>query len=156
MRQHDHRLSAAGSHSCKTDDRFITLDEGLKDGTVEIMEVGAAAHLAQAPGPHAEPHPVRQPVAERPAIQPPAAGGATNGAGSPADVVEPEMFQAAQAGDDVNHLMVVNRSTKALYLMPGEIVLGGQQDRTVGDEMVIQPTTKPVPIEVFCVEHGRW
>ena len=136
----------------KTDDRFITLDEGLKNGTVEIMEVGAATHLAQAPSAHAEPRPARPPVAPQPAVQPPAAGHAANAASTQTD----DAVQEGQAGDDVNHLMVVNRSTKALYLMPGEIVLGGQQDRTVGDEMVIQPTTKPVSIEVFCVEHGRW
>jgi hypothetical protein len=40
--------------------------------------------------------------------------------------------------------------------MPGEIIVGGQQDRAVGREYVIAPSEQPVPIEVFCVEHGRW
>ena len=40
--------------------------------------------------------------------------------------------------------------------MPGEIIIGGQQDRTVAQEYVIEPSTKPAMIEVFCVEHGRW
>jgi hypothetical protein len=52
--------------------------------------------------------------------------------------------------------MVVNRSDKPLYLMPGEIVVGGSQDRAVGQELVVAPDKKPVPLNVFCVEHGRW
>ena len=52
--------------------------------------------------------------------------------------------------------MVLNRSDKPLYLMPGEIIYGGQQDRTIGEEAIIPPGKKPVAIEVFCVEQGRW
>ena len=52
--------------------------------------------------------------------------------------------------------MVINRSGKPLYLMPGEIIYGGQQDRTIGEEAIIPPGKKPVAIEVYCVEHGRW
>jgi hypothetical protein len=40
--------------------------------------------------------------------------------------------------------------------MPGEVISGGEQDRTIGEETVIDSTDRPVPIEVFCVEHGRW
>jgi len=40
--------------------------------------------------------------------------------------------------------------------MPGEVIVGGSQDRTIGEELVIAPTGKAVPINVFCVEHGRW
>ena len=40
------------SRSPKTDDRFVTLDEGLKAGTVEILEAGAA--LAQSEVPNGE------------------------------------------------------------------------------------------------------
>jgi hypothetical protein len=53
-------------------------------------------------------------------------------------------------------LIVVNKSKKPLYLMPGEILLGGDQDRTIGQELVVAPDGKPHEIEVFCVEHGRW
>jgi hypothetical protein len=52
--------------------------------------------------------------------------------------------------------MVVNHSEKPLYLMPGEIIIGGSQDRTIGQELVVAPDHKPVPIGVYCVEHGRW
>jgi hypothetical protein len=88
------------SRKPKQDDRFLTLDQGLKEGSVEITEVGRGA--------------------------------------------------------DVNHLLVLNKSRKPLYLMPGEIIVGGRQDRTIAQERVIAPGGKPVLVEVFCVEHGRW
>jgi hypothetical protein len=40
--------------------------------------------------------------------------------------------------------------------MPGEVVIGGSQDRAIGQELVVMPDQKPVPLDVFCVEHGRW
>jgi hypothetical protein len=58
--------------------------------------------------------------------------------------------------DDVNHLMVTNRAAKPLYLMAGEIIFGGKQDRCVGEECVIPADGKPVKIEVYCVESDRW
>jgi hypothetical protein len=60
------------------------------------------------------------------------------------------------AGSEVNRVLVLNQSDHPLYLMPGEIIVGGDQDRAIGTEMVIQPSREPVPIDVFCVEHGRW
>jgi hypothetical protein len=57
---------------------------------------------------------------------------------------------------EVNRLMVVNKTTKPLLLMPGEVIVGGSQDRTIAQEAVIAATGEPVPIDVYCVEHGRW
>ena len=56
----------------------------------------------------------------------------------------------------MNQLLVLNTSGKPLYLMPGEVISGGQQDRTIAEELVIASSDTPVPIDVFCVEHGRW
>lgn len=176
----------------KNDDRFITLDEGLKNGTVEILEVGAAngESALDAPNPRANDAPNALPAQERyngdelqrqgPALpQPPepAADNASNGCqdevqqvneASQIEIVEQLEFDNEQfdnlnpqllsqnAGNQVNQLMVVNKSDKPLYLMPGEIIIGGSQDRTIGRELVIQPNSQPVPIDVYCVEHGRW
>jgi hypothetical protein len=62
----------------------------------------------------------------------------------------------SKAGGAVNTLYVTNESMKPLYLMGGEVVLGGQQDRTLGRDTIISPGEKEVPVTVFCVEHGRW
>jgi hypothetical protein len=40
--------------------------------------------------------------------------------------------------------------------MPGEVIIGGSQDRTVGKEVIVAASGTPVPIDVFCVERGRW
>lgn len=64
--------------------------------------------------------------------------------------------QESKEGGAVNTLYVTNRSNKPLYLMAGEVVLGGQQDRCLGQDRLVEAGAKHVPITVFCVEHGRW
>ena len=59
-------------------------------------------------------------------------------------------------GGDVNTLYVTNDGRKPLYLMGGEVVLGGQQDRTLGKDTIVPSGAKDIPVTVFCVEHGRW
>ena len=56
----------------------------------------------------------------------------------------------------VERVLVTNTAKKPIYIMAGEIIIGGQQDRTVGKDTVILPGVKKVELEVFCVEHGRW
>lgn len=127
----------------RSTDRFITLDEGLKAGTVEIFEKGAAGVLRQV----SEPNPI---VGDDPFAT-------TESQSTHREQANLEnLVQELDAANEVNELMVVNRSERPLYLMPGEIIIGGDQDRTIGQELVIAPDGKPVPIEVFCVEHGRW
>lgn len=62
----------------------------------------------------------------------------------------------ASDGGDVNTLYVSNASRKPLYVMAGEVVLGGQQDRCLGKDTLVPPGSRHVPVPVFCVEHGRW
>jgi hypothetical protein len=57
---------------------------------------------------------------------------------------------------DVNRVLVSNLGDKGIYIMAGEIIAGGKQDRTVGKDTVVLPGVKKVALEVFCVEHGRW
>jgi ARG and Rhodanese-Phosphatase-superfamily-associated Protein domain len=57
---------------------------------------------------------------------------------------------------DVNRLAITNKSGKTLVLIAGELLLGGKQDRIVGHDCIVEASNIPVPIEVFCVEHGRW
>jgi len=63
-----------------------------------------------------------------------------------------------QMGDsaEVNRLALTNKSGKALVLIAGEMILGGRQDRIVGHDCIIESSNNPVPLDVFCVEHGRW
>jgi hypothetical protein len=129
------------SKSPKNEDRYVTLEEGLKAGKVQVYEVGADAAAQSHP-------PTRQTARQRQARQ--TMPQQTRDSDNPFDAPR------SQPSADVNHLMVVNRSDKPLYLMPGEIIYGGQQDRCVAQECIVSADGKAVKIEVYCVEHGRW
>ena len=58
-------------------------------------------------------------------------------------------------GGSVNTLLVGNNSDKPLLVLGGEVVLGGQQDRILGQDTIV-PAHEKMRVEVFCVEHGRW
>ena len=58
-------------------------------------------------------------------------------------------------GGSVNTLLVGNQSDKPLLILGGEVVLGGQQDRILGQDTII-PAHEKMRVQVFCVEHGRW
>jgi hypothetical protein len=59
-------------------------------------------------------------------------------------------------GASVNQLVLVNRSKRPLLLLAGELVSGGKQDRVIGKDRIIPAGAPPLPLDVFCVEHGRW
>lgn len=56
----------------------------------------------------------------------------------------------------VNTLILRNLSNDTLYIMSGEILQGGKQDRVVKNDMLIPPHSGRVKLPVYCVEHGRW
>ncbi len=56
----------------------------------------------------------------------------------------------------VNELSVQNLGDTAVFIQSGEIVKGGQQDRTMQYDMVVPPKSGKLPIKSFCVESGRW
>ncbi len=52
-------------------------------------------------------------------------------------------------------VIIKNKGKKPIYIMAGEIIIGGKQDRMVSFDILI-PAGKEVAVEVRCVEHGRW
>jgi hypothetical protein len=67
-----------------------------------------------------------------------------------------KLVKVIEKGDgEVNELELENQSDKPLFLMAGEVVIGGKQDRIIGKNTVIEAKHKE-SIPVFCVEHGRW
>ncbi len=56
----------------------------------------------------------------------------------------------------VNTLYIENLSSDTIFLMSGEVVTGGKQDRVVAQDVVLPPKSGKVNLSVFCVEHGRW
>jgi hypothetical protein len=58
---------------------------------------------------------------------------------------------------NVNQLTVENVSPDIeVFLMTGDIVKGGKQDRAIAFDMILPPKSGAVPIGSFCVESGRW
>lgn len=55
----------------------------------------------------------------------------------------------------VNTLTVQNKSEETAFLMAGDVVQGGKQDRVIAQDMVVPPRTI-ADIPVFCVEPHRW
>ena len=67
-------------------------------------------------------------------------------------VVPPRFSTGAQ----VNQLVFINRGKRPLILLAGEVVSGGHQDRIIGKDRIVPVGAPPLPLDVFCVEHGRW
>ena len=61
-----------------------------------------------------------------------------------------------ETGAQVNQLVLINRSSKPLLLLAGEVVAGGKQDRIIAKDRIVPAGAEPLPLDVFCVEHGRW
>ncbi len=96
---------------------FLTLDEGLASGEVQVREQGSEGMARSRDG-----------------------------------VARPTYSNGAS----VNQLVLMNRSKKPLLLLAGELVSGGKQDRVIGKDRLVPAGSEPLPLDVFCVEHGRW
>jgi hypothetical protein len=120
-------VRASGDSPAETP--FITLDEGIKSGDVEVTEAGNVRGLVR-------PRPV------------------TNGQHDSQIWMPPPGNQ--NRGDQVNTLVLVNHSRKPLLLLAGEIVTGGKQDRVIAKDRIVPPGADPIDLSVFCIEPGRW
>src|SRR5258707_8252158 len=96
---------------------FLTLDEGLASGEVQVREQGSEEMVRNRDG-----------------------------------VIRPSHSNGAS----VNQLVLINRNKRPLLLLAGELVSGGKQDRIIGKDRVVPAGSEPLPLDVFCVEHGRW
>ena len=59
------------------------------------------------------------------------------------------------ADGNVNGLTLQNQADRPVFVMAGEVIIGGKQDRIIGRNTVI-PAKTTLEVPVFCVEHGRW
>jgi hypothetical protein len=97
---------------------FLTLEEGLATGEVQVRERGSEEMVRGRDG---------------------------------RIIYYPQPTSAS-----VNQLVLVNRSKRPLLLLAGELVSGGKQDRVIGKDRIVPVGAPPLPLDVFCVEHGRW
>lgn len=113
---------------------FLTLDEGIKSGEVEVTEAGRALGLVR-------PRDRDGDGTVHPQFRLPE---------------NPLPWQSPSRGDRVNTLVLVNKSDKPLLLLAGEIVTGGKQDRVIAKDRIVPAGGDPVDLSVFCIEPGRW
>jgi hypothetical protein len=119
-------------------DEFITLDAGLRSGKVKVTEMKAEPRRVTPRRIQNNNTAERQtPNAQR-------------------NIANQEQVLVVGDGAEVNKVLVTNNSGKTLVLIAGEFILGGKQDRIVGHDCIVASTNTPMPIDVFCVEHGRW
>ena len=57
---------------------------------------------------------------------------------------------------NVNQLEIENSGNEPIFIQAGDIVKGGQQDRTLMVSLLLPPKSGRIPIASFCVEQGRW
>jgi hypothetical protein len=57
---------------------------------------------------------------------------------------------------EVGTLSVENLSGDEVFIQAGEIVKGGRQDRVLSYDLIVPAHSKPMPLDAFCVESGRW
>ncbi len=58
-------------------------------------------------------------------------------------------------GGTVNKLIAKNTSSDTIFIMAGEVVKGGKQDRVIAKDIVLSPGQE-VDLSAFCVEKNRW
>ena len=59
-------------------------------------------------------------------------------------------------GGRVPQVKISNLSKNVLFLMAGEILTGGKQDRILAQDVLLAPGTRNLLVPVYCVEQGRW
>jgi len=132
---------------------FVTLQEALAAGKAEVREIGGdAPRQARAPAPGRRPRPstLGEPATPDPPAQ------VQRGSWEPAveqRALDPS--QLAGGGASVNTLVIENRGEVPILVLAGTIVKGGRQDRQIGQDFVVG-AGQTVPVDAFCVEHGRW
>ena len=56
----------------------------------------------------------------------------------------------------VSEVVVRNESVQPVFLMAGEILGGGRQDRIIRNDVLVRLGQDPVSVPVYCVEQDRW
>jgi len=112
---------------------FLTLQEAQAQGVADVREIGGAA------------------------AQQLSRSGIQIDVQTEAVQTEEGQQQATSfgGGAQVNRLVIENKGDLPLLVCAGTIVKGGNQDRQIGQDIVIA-AGETVPVDAFCVEQGRW
>lgn len=134
---------------------LVSLHEALQTGDAEVRELGSAGSAGSTDGAgNLGPQTPRlDPARGRRGQSNPARLGNAN---SPGELPQQQqILQRPSGGAQVGKLAIQNKGKVPVYVLAGTIVKGGKQDRQIGQDFIIG-AGKTVPIDAFCVEHGRW
>ena len=139
---------------------FLTLQEAIEKEVAEVREVGgqsgqqtAQVILVQEEMEEPEPETPEEEIIETPPLETAEVNGndandAFQGPGQNAAI-------GLGGGASVNTLVIENKSDLPILICAGTVVKGGNQDRQIGQDIVIKAGSS-VPVDAFCVEQGRW
>lgn len=133
---------------------YKTLAEGVADGTVIVSEHEGGYESN-----------VRTEEIDRnaPPVHPGFGGGGLFGSGLGGGTTldmrnrdDNRNGSGSRGGPDVNSLSIENNGDDTVFVMQGELVRGGNQDRVVAEDFVLMPHSGKKDCPVFCVEQSRW
>jgi len=156
-------LSLWPVYSRRTEDlgRFVTLHGAQADGLAEIRERGGEQALGQTRIVAQSDEPAQQRRASQ-AQQTLQTGNSQGQLLEPSatwgnDVIEQgfNLGQSVGGSATVGELVIQNRGQDPIFVPAGTVVKGGNQDRQIGQDLVIAPG-ETLPVAAFCVEQSRW
>lgn len=109
----------------EVDENYITLEDALEKKQVEVREVGGSEQSQTENAPGAIPQGNQAPV------------------------------QQEVSEGTVNAVVIENKSDRPIYILAGQVIIGGKQDRVITKDTVV-PRGEKLTVEVCCVEQGRW
>lgn len=135
-------------HEHKDIGKFTPLKKAIEEKKIVITETGAT-HLADTAQDNVE---IIEPV--EPIIE------LQQSSNSNIDIQQQQVqnIQLASPGSvsgTVNTLFAKNTSSDTIFIMAGEVVKGGKQDRVIGQDVVLVPGQE-INLSAFCVEKSRW
>jgi hypothetical protein len=136
---------------------FLTLQEAIETRVAEVREVGGRGGQQTAQVIQVEEEIIEEPVEVE--EEEPFEGPQTNApiGNEPFSGPSPNstIGLGNGGGATVGTLVIENKSDLPILICAGTVVKGGNQDRQIGQDIVVQAKSS-VPVDAFCVEQGRW
>lgn len=73
------------------------------------------------------------------------------------EALDKKYIDIGEVGEgNIPEVEVKNISKFYVFMMAGEILIGGKQDRMLKDNVLLKPKSENIKVKVYCVEQGRW